>query len=145
MNKEGLDDLNLEELLTCVETTPRYVWFWWSIEEFFINWFSPKRWCRRIKFFWQRRTRGFDDSETWDLDDTFLKWFLPRFERFNELNNGYPEDRGSFENWKNEINQRIIQLKAILDGDNNWYTEGYEKEIDDFLNWFKDNIRHLWW
>ena len=32
---------------------------------------------RRIKWFFQRRFRGFDDRETWNVDETFYKWLLP--------------------------------------------------------------------
>lgn len=33
---------------------------------------------RIMKFFYQRITRGWDDSETWDLDTEFYKWIYPR-------------------------------------------------------------------
>ena len=146
MNKKDveLEEFDLEKMLSEINSTPKWLRIWWGIEDFFVNMLSPKRWYRRIKYFLQRLIRGFDDSETWELDDTFLKWLLPRLKRFNELNYGYPEDRGSFENWKNEINQKIIQLETILNSDE-WYSKDYENEIEDFLNWFKNNIRHLWW
>ena len=36
------------------------------------------------KFTKQRLERGFDDSETWNLDLTIAKFVLPRLESFKE-------------------------------------------------------------
>lgn len=41
---------------------------------------------RQIKFFWQRLTRGFDDSVTWSLDITVAEFMLPRFKLYRESN-----------------------------------------------------------
>lgn len=46
-----------------------------------------KRWCR---FLYQRLTRGFDDSVTWNLDSEFATFMLPRLERFIQLYHSYP-------------------------------------------------------
>lgn len=35
---------------------------------------------RSIKHFYQRCTRGFDDSATWSLDITMFEWLKPRLE-----------------------------------------------------------------
>ena len=53
------------------------------------NWY---RFYRPYWFFWQRITRGFNDSETWNLDYTIAKLVLPRLKRFKELTNGIPGD-----------------------------------------------------
>jgi hypothetical protein len=45
---------------------------------------------RKLKFLYQRWIRGWDDSETWDLDVQMLKFVLPRLKRFIELNNAIP-------------------------------------------------------
>lgn len=153
-----LTNFDLEEMLSEINSTPKWLRIWWSIEDFFINMLSPKRWYRRIKYFLQRLIRGFDDSETWNLDTTFLNWLYPRFKRFIELNGGYPEDRGSFENWENELNYRLEQLKMLVDYDEfdfpygkEWDKEkhdnnsGYWNCAIDFMKWFSENIFHLWW
>ncbi len=41
-----------------------------------------------LLWWWQRRTRGFDDRVTWSLDISLADWMLPRLKRFKELNNG---------------------------------------------------------
>lgn len=133
------------------DTVPYWLYQLWC------EYLKPSSIKRIIKFWWQRKTRGFDDSETWNLDTTFLDWLYPRFKRFIELNGGYPENRGSFENWENELNYRLEQLKMLVDydefdfpygnawdekGDNN---RGYWNCAINFMKWFSENIFHLWW
>lgn len=46
---------------------------------------------RHIKWFYQRRTRGFDNRELWDLGNTMAEWLYPRIKAFRELyKHGYP-------------------------------------------------------
>ena len=126
--------------------------------EFYTEYLTYKLWKRRIRFFFQRRIRGFDDSETWNLDVTFLNWLYPRFKRFIELNGGYPMDRKTFEEWDNELKYREEQLKMLVDygafdfpygkewdkekHDNN---TGYWNCANDFMKWYSENVFHLWW
>lgn len=42
---------------------------------------------RAFKHWWQRLTRGFDDSETWNLDITISRYTLPRLKRYKEIAN----------------------------------------------------------
>ena len=39
---------------------------------------------RTLRFFWQRRTRGFDDSVTYNLDHRISEFVLPRIKLFRE-------------------------------------------------------------
>ena len=39
---------------------------------------------RKIKYWFQRRTRGWSDDECWNLDITFLKWINSRFKKYKE-------------------------------------------------------------
>lgn len=36
---------------------------------------------RDIKYWFQRRTRGWSDDETWNLDWNFFKWVNSRFKQ----------------------------------------------------------------
>lgn len=126
----------------------------------------------RVKRFFQRLIRGFDDSETWALDYTFYRWFKPRLKRFMEVNIGYPgnEDFPTFESWQAELSKRVDQLEAITtiyDVDfKDWsyipkdiLTElkkkkvketvinsvAYDKCEEDFNKWFAEHINWLWW
>ena len=40
---------------------------------------------RRLKWFIQRRRRGFDDRELWSLDHTIARYVYPRLKAFNKL------------------------------------------------------------
>lgn len=127
----------------------------------------------RIKRFGQRLIRGWDDSDTWSLDDSFYKWLSPRLKRFTELNFCYPGDKRypTFESWDNELQYRCWQLDKIIEYSYKEFdfpyleylptdnqskelykrTESYQKSQaylickHDFMLWFGDNIHSLWW
>lgn len=130
----------------------------------------PKAISRMIKFFFQRRIRGFDDSETWNLDDQFYKWLEPRLRRFMEISLAYPSDEYNPASWKKELQKRVNQLEVInnideFDYDNWIYIPKKELSklkkkkcskstinavafgylIKDFNKWFVENVQKLWW
>lgn len=39
---------------------------------------------RNIKYWFQRRTRGWSDDETWNLDWEFFKWVNSRFKQYKK-------------------------------------------------------------
>lgn len=39
---------------------------------------------RSIKYWFQRRIRGWSDDETWNLDYEFIKWVNSRFKKYKE-------------------------------------------------------------
>ena len=45
---------------------------------------------KRKEYALQRLERGFDDTETWNMDFTVSRFIAPRLRRFIEVNNGYP-------------------------------------------------------
>lgn len=115
------------------------------IYNFYCDWIRIRTWINRIRYFFQRRFRGFDDTETWSLDYTLYKWLLPRLIRFKELNIGWPDSQyKTFEDWNNELQDRIDQLKLIVE-DEGMSDLIDEDEIQDFNNWLSNNINHLWW
>ena len=60
--------------------------------ESYFNWFVHHVcWVlggREITFLYQRLTRGFDDSELWSLDDTIIRFTLPRLKAFRFARGG---------------------------------------------------------
>jgi hypothetical protein len=68
-------------------------------------------------FWFQRRTRGWDDSETWSLDSTIAKFVLPRIQRFRQLPKGHPGDI-SEEEWDNILGEIewVMSVHASEDG-----------------------------
>ena len=39
---------------------------------------------RDIKYWFQRRVRGWSDDETWNLDYEFIKWVNSKFKKYKE-------------------------------------------------------------
>lgn len=104
-----------------------------------------RSWWRPIRFWWQRRTRGWDDSVTWNLDQQVAVWLAPRLRRFRELNNGFPHGSTS-ESWDAELSEMIWAAQ--------WYAENaYNHECDpqDWERAMKGlqqvtaRLRELWW
>jgi len=109
---------------------------------------------RKIKYKKQRLQRGFDDTETWNLDSTILHFILPRLKRFRELANGYPPELGSFEAWQKKLDKAIADIELIYDDspvehmskeESRAYFDKQgqaEKDIAEFLG---EYLFHLWW
>ena len=62
---------------------------------------------RQKKYKEQRMTRGFDDTECWNLDITFCKFIIPRLKVFKEQNDGYPVRYHSKEEWDKILDDMI--------------------------------------
>ena len=98
---------------------------------------------RKVKFFWQRLTRGFDDSETWSLDYNFFTWLLPRLKRFREVTCCYPCSLNSLAEWQAELDKAIADLEILQE--DGGYGKEYDKAYNSFVNWFSGRIGDLWW
>lgn len=84
----------------------------------------------------QRMERGFDDTELWNLDNTILKFVLPRLKAFKDVAVGTPYNFDE-EKWEECIDKMIKSIESIIeDGDNVDY-EGFEL--------FKKYFFNLWW
>lgn len=111
---------------------------------------------RKIKFLYQRLTRGWSDDETWNLDYTIAKFALPRLKRFKELHSGYPNGMTE-EEWGLIIDKMIKSLELIIEDmetvgvlKNVFGDELYDairkkdEEILEGLDLFFKYFRHLW-
>lgn len=100
---------------------------------------------RSVRFWWQRRTRGWDDTVTWNLDQQIAALLGPRLRRFRELNNGFPYGT-TYESWNTELDEMCWAA--------DWYAENaYEFDVDpkDYerairgLKNVMERLRELWW
>lgn len=116
-----------------------------------------------LKHWWQRRTRGWDDSDLWSLDYTLAKWIIPRLERFKEVRNGIPLIEGfefAFEEnateedfnkaekeWVRIINKMIRAFTLIVGENDNFelLNDREWKEINEGLDLFRKYFTNLWW
>jgi len=131
-----------------------------------------KRFLRKIfkinkygwKYFWQRRTRGFSDDETWGLNTTIATFIVPRLKRFKELYNGWPDGMTPKE-WDDIIDKMIWSFEYIIvTGDMDKYDEwiikqnridktphekrDYSKDQEksqEGLDLFAKYVTDLWW
>ena len=91
----------------------------------------------------QRLKRGFDDSETWSLTDTFANFMIPRLERFIEIS--YPIIEFS----KKEKKQHAEFLEAlkllVRDKGARIYTDEEREKLKRGIKHFHKIFDGLWW
>lgn len=106
------------------------------------RWFRNAK--RAAKFWWQRRTRGWDDSELWNLDHSLAKLILPRLRAFEQITPCYPADI-SPEQWHADLRIMIASFEVIA-SDNYWdiRTAEQEAELQRGLDLFAKWYRALW-
>lgn len=92
----------------------------------------------------QRMERGFDDTETWNLNTTFANFMLPRLKAFREIGVpfGHPAILENEEEWGEIIDKIIHALELYLDEDNELEDE---KEIQEGIDLFAKYFFNLWW
>ena len=103
---------------------------------------------RVLRHWWQRRTRGFDDSETYSLDMTLAQHILPRLKRFKELNFGMPGEFQTLEEWELILDSMIeaFELSANqFERDMFFLTDEEKLNLQIGLNNFAKYYRNLWW
>jgi hypothetical protein len=123
---------------------------------------------RSLHFWWQRRIRGWDDSELWSLDFTIFEFAAPRLRRFAEISVGYPLhfnltdeeidgywelsgeeqqvlNRKSEEGWTKAVNKMARAMEIILEKDG-WLglDEELEQEVKEGLELFHEYFDYLW-
>ena len=109
---------------------------------------QPTRWyfniVRPLRYWWQRRIRGWDDSDTWSLDLTAAKWFAPRLRRFKELNNGFPHGLTE-EKWDATLDQMIEFCEWYVEHSCDCYDEDEWKAQEKKGVLIYTHFRDLWW
>lgn len=93
---------------------------------------------------WQRITRGWDDSDTWNLDTTFAAYMLPRLRRYRKLANRHlviePERDA-------RMAIAIAALTILADG--RWYDQRPESHdsqtIERGLRIIAEDLQRWWW
>ena len=100
---------------------------------------------RRLRFMWQRFSRGWSDDETWNLDHSLAKIIAPRLRRFRELNNGHPGTM-SEEEWEECLDEMVWAFEYIADEGGNYVENTAQLErAERGLQLFAEHFSHLWW
>lgn len=97
----------------------------------------------------QRKTRGFDDSELWNLDSTFIAFALPRLKAFKESHAGWPADLSGMEEWDKKLQSMIDWMElykedALLECETEEERKSIEKKMDEGKKAFFDFFEALW-
>ena len=108
---------------------------------------SWKMFGRKIKFFWQRLFRGWDDSETWSLDHTITLFVLPKLTAFVALERlRLHQTSGrqlSLWPWENELMKMESAFQLLKSEFDVEYTEEEVDIIKDGLSLFADYYQDL--
>lgn len=93
---------------------------------------------RALRFFWQRWTRGWDDSECWSLDLTMAQFILPRLKRLREIHHGYPPTLTA-KSWDAKIDLMIYAFERLVKDpfdvpDHEWLK--VKKGLRAFAHWY---------
>jgi hypothetical protein len=91
----------------------------------------------------QRISRGFDNTELWNLDIAFAKLMLPRVKEFIEYAPPYFESPNDQKSWRRDMTFIINGLELLASGEC-IFNQKQEKTIRLGLKSFIRNIRSMW-
>lgn len=100
---------------------------------------------REVRFFYQRKTRGFDDSDMWNLDYSLAKLILPRLKLFRKQPAGYPNNLTA-KQWQDILDEMIWSFTWYC-GEQWSYGKDYaanSKRADEGLKLFAEYFGSLW-
>lgn len=107
---------------------------------------SPLRDISRFfRFFYQRRRRGFDNSELWSLDYTIAKFIAPRLRAFIDEFGGRSCPQGlTSKQWRAKL-EKMHKAFELMASDKMWTASKKEAKImEDGLDLFREWFFHLW-
>ena len=128
----------------------------------FLRWNTLKS---SVKYWFQRRTRGWDDSETWSMDYSIAKLVALRLKTFKQkvlkseavpgflfLQNEIESPSGELMNkrlkeWIEVIDKIILAFDLIIEKKGDYWGDDYklDKRIEEGLALFRKHYFDLWW
>lgn len=108
-----------------------------AVERLFPRMTPWRRLKRAIRYWYQRRVRGFDDGDIWNLDVEVAKFVLPRLRRLVEI-----EGESHFHQYTTpeEFTDMIKGLEEVIENDS---TES-DQSIQAWRT-FAEVVRGMWW
>ena len=110
-----------------------------------------------IKFWLQRRIRGWSDDECWNVNYEFLKWINSRFKQYKKDAIKTVDLEYFAYNYKNkdytqlQIIERIIELTDDLVDDEKYFSLEYkdfekmEEDLNELFDLFRLVFHQMWW
>lgn len=99
----------------------------------------------RVKWFFQRVFRGYDDPGWWDIEISLARWIIPRLKHLREHTHGYPPGVGGEESWDKILGKIILAFELIVEmlgEDTN--LPPIRDQIDEGLDLFRKWYFNLW-
>lgn len=99
---------------------------------------------RHFKWWKQRRTRGFDDRELWNLDYTILKFVYPRLKAFRDKDCSYP---GALtpEQWIDILDEILKGFEIVIEDEDYPCDKEKIEQVEISMDLFRDFFFHLWY
>jgi hypothetical protein len=142
---------------------------WHHHVKLYVEPFYPWRIKQAIKWWFQRRTRGFDDSDMWGLDYSLAKLILPRLQVFYKraqdprIISGYPIDLDpcypsecnqnhdpnvAYKNWLKILKDMCYSFESIILEEECFEYDAQRQtdwvRLQRGLNYFSTYYRNLW-
>jgi hypothetical protein len=108
--------------------------------------YPHKKAYNRMKWFWQRRTRGFDDRHLWSMHVTFARFIAPRVRAFIDTYNVRSVPQGlNSKQWRRILEKIYFAFNTIANDDFIWEIDKKQtKKVDEGLDLFRKWYFHLW-
>lgn len=114
---------------------------------------------RHPLWWWQRRTRGFDDRELWSLDYTIAKFVYPRLRAFREQSPVTPcisinpeqaptkeEWAAADKEWDAIMDEMVEGFRLMAEESACWDGDPVSlAKVDQSLDLFREWFHGLWW
>lgn len=101
---------------------------------------------RNIKYWFQRRTRGWSDDETWNLNYEFIKWVNSRFKKYKELASKIVDlENHKFTYKRKKYTQLELIDKVIELSDEYIDSDFFEDKLDQIKNEIFDIFKLVFW
>ena len=85
--------------------------------------------------------RGFDDSVTWSLDYSLMRWLSPRLQRFLEVSeDGIVDDK-----LHKDIREILKGFNLALSDDFEDFNKEQVEQVDKSFELLAKNYKALWW
>jgi hypothetical protein len=101
---------------------------------------------RNVRFWWQRRTRGWSDDELWNLDVTFANFILPRLKQFRKEygDDCHPDGFKSVTEWNGVLDEMIEGFELMANDGYCITDKNVDAKIDRACTLFGQYVRALW-
>lgn len=90
-----------------------------------------------------KKKYGFDSSEVWDLDYTFIAWVYPRLKMLKEVQNAHPV-WVTKEEYDKEVDEMINGFETYLMDDTPFSLKEEREKVNRSLDLFKKYFWDLW-